>query len=124
VIAEYPGDLSIVQAAPVRLAVPVGFSLARLAEIVFRIAGSSWWEARLLGRAYAAAPALLLDAPDRAGIIETAPMPGGSPAIVVDEVGDDGRPETTVLVSRGWGLYAVTSPDRATSLRIARDLLR
>src|SRR4029450_7000108 len=45
-------DVEILQMPAVRLEMPGGFPLARLAEIVFRSAGSSWWEARRLGEEY------------------------------------------------------------------------
>jgi len=52
-------DLEIVQMPAVKLEMPADFPLARLAEIVFRSAGSDWWEARRLGEEYATNPAWL-----------------------------------------------------------------
>jgi hypothetical protein len=125
VIADYPNDVSIVQSAPIQLRVPTGLSLARVAEVVFRIAGSSWWEARILGEAYAASPAWLLDVPDDASaFVETLPMPGGAPGIAIDEHGDDGAFRSTVVVSRPSGLFAVSSASREISARIAEDISR
>ena len=125
VIAEYPGDLSIVQTPPIQLRVPAHIPLARVAEVMFRAAGSSWWEARVLGDAYAESPAWLLDVPQEdAAVVETMAMADGSPGIVVDDYDDNGALRSTVLVSRPRGIVAVSSPSRETSVRIAEAILR
>ena len=125
VIAEYPGDVSIVQAPPIQMRVPAHISLARVAEVMFRAAGSSRWEARLLGDAYAESPALLLDIPQKdAASVETMAMGDGSPGIVVDDFDEHGAGRSTVLVSRPKKILAVSSPSRGTSVRIAEAMLR
>ena len=124
VIAEYEG-LYIVQATPIRLQVPTAISLADVAEVMFRAAGSSWWEARALGEAYAASPAWLFDVPeDEQATVEAVPMWNGSTAFVIGETTDDGGNQTTVLVSSPSRLVAVTSASRETSLRVAEAIVQ
>jgi hypothetical protein len=58
----------------------------------------------------AASPAWLLDVPDdEPASVETVSMSDGSPAIIVDEVGEDGRTTSTVILSRRRGLSSVIS---------------
>lgn len=119
VIARYPGDIEIVQMAPIELNIPAGFPLARFAETAFRAGGLSWWEARTLGREFAARPAWLLDIPDDEVVtIEHVTLPTGS-ALLLEDVDDMGAIRVTVIVSRPTRIYAVSSPTRNESLRLA-----
>ena len=122
VIADYSDDVSIIQAAPIRMELPTQFPLAQFAEAVFRAAGASWWEARALAETYATSPAWLLDVPkDQPAGVETIPMPDGAPAVVVDEF-SDGVARSTVIVSRPAGIVVVSSPTRDIGLRIAEAM--
>lgn len=122
VIAEYEG-VSIVQSAPIRLQVPSFVDLAALAEVMFRAAGSSWWEARILAEAYAASPAWLLDIPeDEQATVEAVSLENGTLALVIDESNDDGTTQATVLVSTPERLAAVTRGSREMSLRVAQAI--
>jgi hypothetical protein len=121
-VGRVPDDVTILQTPPIRLDVPSGFALDRFAEAMFRAGGLSWWDARTLGQEYAAHPAWLLDVPEAGAVtVETVPLAGGT-AVVVDETGDGRRGEVTVFVSRPWRLYAVSSPSREKSLRVAAAL--
>ncbi len=120
VIATYPGNVEIVQTTPIRLEMPAGFPLARLAETAFRTAGLSWWEARKLGEEYAANPAWLLDVPPNDfASVETIALPGGE-GLLIEEAG--GEANATVVVSRPTRLYTVSSPSRELSIRVAATL--
>lgn len=120
VIARYPGDIEILQMAPIELDIPAGFPLARFAETAFRAGGLSWWEARKLGREFAARPAWLLDIPDDEVVtIEHVTLPTGS-ALLLEDLDDRGAPiRVTVIVSRPTRIYAVSSPTRHESLQLA-----
>jgi hypothetical protein len=118
-VGRHPDDVTIVQTPAVRLDVPAGVALDRLAEAIFRAGGLSWWEARQLGEEYAAHPAWLLDAPENSPVtVETVPLAGGT-AIVIE---DDSDGLTTVWVTRPWRIYGVSSPSREKSLRVASAL--
>ena len=120
VVAQYPGDVEVLQARPIRLDLPVGFPLAQFAEVAFRSAGLSWWEARKLGEEFASRPAWLLDVPDNElASVET--LPGGD-GFLIDEIEDDGQRRVTVVVSRPTRLFSVTTPGREMSLRVANAL--
>jgi hypothetical protein len=123
-VARYPGDVEILQTAPIRLEMPAGFPLERFAEVAFRAGGVPWREARQLAEDYARQPAWLLDVPaDETVLVETISLPGGGSALLIDDPGERGRDRATVLLSRPARLFSVSSPDRELSLRIA-DTLR
>jgi len=118
-------DLEIVQMPAVKLEMPADFPLARLAEIVFRSAGSDWWEARRLGEEYATNPAWLFDVPADAPVtVEEIAMPRGNGLLVqyLDDDDDPGSTRSMVLIGRPWRLYGVFAPDRELALRVARAL--
>jgi len=118
-VGRHPNDVTIVQTPAVRLDVPAGVALDRLAEAIFRAGGLSWWEARQLGEEYAAHPAWLLDAPENSPVtVETVTLAGGT-AIVIEDASDG---LTTVWVTRPWRIYGVISPSREKSLRVASAL--
>jgi hypothetical protein len=122
VVANYPGEIEVLQTTAIRLEMPAGFQLARLAEIVFRTAGLSWWEARKLGEEYAARPAWLLDVPaDDLAVIERVPLTRGD-GLLIEDVSDAGEPRATMIVSRPTRLYSVSSPSREVSVRLASTL--
>jgi hypothetical protein len=123
-VARYPGDVEIVQTAPIRLEMPAGFPLERFAEVAFRAGGLPWREARQLAEDYARQPAWLLDVPaDAAVLVETVSLPGGGSALLIEDPNERGSERATVLLSRPTRLFSVSSPDRELSLRMA-DLLR
>lgn len=119
VFAQYPGDIEVVQAT-IHLDLPAGFPLAQFAEVAFRSAGLSWWEARKLGEEFASRPAWLLDVPENElATVET--LPGGE-GFLIDEIEDDGQRRVTVIVNRATRLYSVSTPERQMSLRVASAL--
>lgn len=123
-VARYPGDVEILQTAPIRLEMPAGFPLARFAEVAFRAGGMPWREARQLAEDYARQPAWLLDVPaDEAVLVETVSLPGGGSALLIEDPGEHGGERFTLLLSRPARLFSVSSPDRDLGLRIA-DTLR
>ncbi|HEU0139634.1 MAG TPA: hypothetical protein VFQ79_07990 [Bryobacteraceae bacterium] len=123
VVADYPGEIQILQAKPVQLFLPTGFPLSQFAETAFRSLGLSWWEARALARRYVAQPSLLIGIPtDEAARIEEVSLRWGS-GLLVEEFKDDGETERVTLVfGTKNGIYAVMSPSREVCLRVA-DLL-
>ena len=122
-VATYPASIEIVQIEPVALYVPVGIALNHLAEMVFRSTGLPAREAKAAGLAYAIHPAWLMHvAADDAGKVHRVELGNGN-AWLVEEVDASGRlVEVVVLRSTPERIYAVTSPDRATSLRVAAAL--
>jgi hypothetical protein len=123
-VATYPGEVEILQTAPIRLEMPADFPLERFAEIAFRAGGVPWLEARQLAADYARQPAWLLDVPaDEAVLVETVSLPGGGSALLIEDPDEGGGERATVLLSRPTRLFSVSSPDRDLSLRIA-DTLR
>jgi len=124
VLAAYPGDIEIIQTPPIRLEMPAGFPMARFAEAAFRTTGLSWWEARKLGEDYAARPAWLMDVPaDELAFVETIDLAAGH-GVVVEEPGDGGGARTTVILSTSSRIYAISSPSRELSIRLAGSLPR
>jgi hypothetical protein len=120
VVAQYPGDIEVLQATPIHLDLPAGFPLAQFAEVAFRSAGLSWWEARKLGQEFASRPAWLLDVPDnQLARVET--FPAGD-SFLIDEIEDDGQRRVTVIMSRATRVYSVSTPTREMSLRVAGAL--
>ena len=104
---------------------PRGFPLARLAEIVFRSGGSSWWEARRLGEEYADNPAWLFDVPADAPVtVEEIPLARGNALLVqyLDDDDDPGSMRSLVLLGRPSRLYGIVASDRELALRIAAAL--
>lgn len=123
ITADYPGGINVLQVRPFELLVPRGFDLEKFAEIVFRSVGVSWWEARLMGRRFAANPAWYLDIPaDEVVNIQEFPLPGG-PAMLIEDFDDRGGVErATVVYTTRERIYAVSSPSRETSMRVAESL--
>jgi hypothetical protein len=122
VVANYPGHVGVLQTAPIRLEMPAGFPLRQFAEVAFRSAGLEWHEARQLAEEFAAQPAWLLDVPaDTAVTVETVSLRGASGVLIIDPA-DEGREHAKVIFSRGQRLFAVTSPSRELSLRVANAL--
>jgi hypothetical protein len=123
-VASYPGEIEILQTAPIRLEMPADFPLERFAEIAFRAGGVPWREARQLAADYARQPAWLLDVPaDDPVLVETISLPGGGSALLIEDPDEQGGERATVLLSRPSRLFSVSSPNRGLSLRIA-DALR
>jgi hypothetical protein len=123
VIAEYNGEVQIVQAKPIELQVPADFPLEKFAEAAFRCAGMSWWQARAMGEKFAANPAWLLDIPeDEVVQIEEVPLRAGGGLLVEDPI-EGGGWRVTVLFSTADRIFAVSSGSREQSIRIANSLL-
>jgi hypothetical protein len=117
-------DVEIVQMPAVRLEMPAGFPLARLAEIVFRAGGAPAWEARRLGEEYADNPAWLFDVPAEAPVtVEEIALPHGK-GLLVQYLDDDdpGSTRSLVLLGRPSRLYGVFGTRREQALRIAAAL--
>jgi hypothetical protein len=122
VIAEYPGDVTIIQTTPIRLEMPAGFPLQAFAETAFRAAGLPWLEARQLARDFAAQPAWLLDIPAGSTVSVEAVTLRSGPGLLILDPSDTDREYAKVVISRSDRLYGVTSPSRERSLRIADAL--
>jgi hypothetical protein len=123
VSATYPGGLTVTQIAPIRLEMPADFPLQRFAEVAFRAGGLPWWEARKLSEEYAAQPAWLLDVPANTAVsVETVSLAEGGSALVVEDPDESPDERVTVIVSRPTRLYAISSPTRELSLRVANAL--
>lgn len=122
VVANYPGEVEVLQMAPIRLEMPAGFPLVRFAEVAFRAGGLPWREARKLAEEYAAQPAWLLDLPaDEPVVVETVKLARGD-GLLIEDPDESGGVRATVIVSRPTRLYSVSSPSRDQSLRIANTL--
>jgi hypothetical protein len=122
VAANYP-DVQILQSRPIELFVPTGFDLERLAEVAFRSIGVSFWEARAMGREFAAQPAWLLDfrADEVVNIQEVAL--GAGPALLIENLDEKGIVErATVIRSTSERLYSVSSKKRELSVNVANAL--
>lgn len=123
VAADYPGEIQILQFAPVQLFLPSGFPLPQFAETALRSVGLSRWEARALAKRYVAHPSLLIGIPaDETARIEEVSLRWGL-GLLVEEFKDDGRTERVTLVfDTKDGIYAIMSPSREVCLKAA-DLL-
>jgi hypothetical protein len=122
VVANYPGEVEVLQTTPIRLEMPAGFPLVRFAEVAFRAGGLPWVEARQLAEEYAAQPAWLLDVPaDEPVVVEKVALPRGD-GLLIEDPDESGGERVTVIISRPTRLYSVSSPSRELSLRIARTL--
>jgi hypothetical protein len=123
VFAAYPGGLEVTQTSPIRLEMPADFPLQRFAEVAFRAGGVPWMEARQLSEEYAAQPAWLLDVPANAAVsVETVPLADGGSAIVIEDPDESADERVKVIISRPTRLYAISSPSRELSLRVANAL--
>jgi hypothetical protein len=123
VAANYPGNVQVLQARPIELFVPAGFSLASFIEVAFRTVGLTAWEVQTLARKYAANPAWMLDIPaDGVVDIQEVMLPTG-PALLIQDFDDHGRvARATVIRSALDRIYAVSTTDREVSIRIANAL--
>jgi len=118
-------DVEIMQMPAVRLEMPAGFPLARLAEIVFRAGGAPALDARRLGEEYADNPAWLFDLPAEAPVtVEEIALPRGNGLLIqyLDDDDDPGSTRSLVLLGRPWRLYGVIGPDRDQAVRLAAAL--
>ena len=115
VIAEYDGDMSLIQIPPLALHAPAGFEMTRFATVVFRILGAGDRESRSLGRKFADNPGWFLGVPrdERVNIQEIA-LPSG-PGILVEDLDENGKLVRRALI---W-----STPDRifALSGRMSRE---
>lgn len=123
VTANYPDNVQIVQAQPIELSVPSGFSLEYFTEVAFRSIGVSPWEARAIARKFAANPSWLLDVPaDKLVNIQEVALQAG-PALLIEDLDDKGNVErATVIRSTSERLYSVSSKSPELSVKIMNAL--
>jgi len=123
VVADYPGEVQVLQSRPFSLTVPSGFALEPFAEVVFRSLGVSARDAAVMARKFAANPSWLLDIPaDEVVSIQDLSLVNG-PALLAEEYGDNGAiARETVIRSTSDRIYAVMSPSRDLSVKIAAAL--
>ncbi len=121
--ADYPGEVQILQSKPVSLSVPSGFPLETFANVAFRSIGVSSRDAAAMARKFAANPAWFVDIPpDEVVNIQELSLVNG-PALLTEEYGDSGViARETVIRSTPDRLYAVMSPNRDLSVKIASAL--
>jgi hypothetical protein len=121
--ADYPGEVQILQSRPVSLSVPSGFPLEAFANAAFRSIGISSRDAASMARKFAANPSWLVDIPpDEVVNLQELSLVNG-PALLTEEYGDTGAIEReTVIRSTPDRLYAIMSPSRDLSVKIAAAL--
>ncbi len=122
-IADYPGNVEVLQLRPIELLTPSGLALDKVAETALRATGMPWWEARAFGRKFAANPGWLLHVPaDEPAIVREITLRNGTGLLLEDipEAGEAGR--ASVIYSGPDRILLVSSPDRETSIRIANAL--
>jgi len=121
--ADYPGEVQILQSKPVSLSVPSGFPLEAFANVAFRSIGVSSRDAGAMARKFAADPAWFVDIPpDEVVNLQELSLANG-PALLTEEYGDTGAiARETVIRSTPDRLYAVMSPNRDLSVKIAAAL--
>jgi len=121
--ANYPGEVQIIQARPFSLTMPTGFPLKRFAEVAFRSIGVSSRDAGAMATKFAANPAWLVDIPsdELVGIQEMSLVSGE--AVLYEEYNDNGGvARETVILSTPERVYAVMSPNRDLSVKLASAL--
>lgn len=123
VAADYPDDVQILESRPIELSVPSGFPLEAFAEVAFRSAGLSVWEAHALAQRFVANPAWLVDIPaDEVVNVQEVSLQTGS-GLLIEHLDGQGNVEgATVIHSSGERLYAVRAKNRQLALRIAAGL--
>jgi hypothetical protein len=121
--ADYPGEVQILQSRPVSLSVPSGFQLEAFANAAFRSIGVTSRDAAAMAGKFAANPAWFIDIPpDEVVNIQELSLVNG-PAMLMEEYGDSGAiSRETVIRSTTDRLYAVMSPSRDLSVKIAAAL--
>jgi hypothetical protein len=119
----YPDEVGILQARPIKVAVPAGFPLQFFAEVTFRSLGRSAPEAQSLAQRFVTNPAWLLGIPaDEVASIEQVSLRKGA-AMLIEEAKDDGSPgRVTVLRSTNERMFCVLTNSRQVALRIADAL--
>jgi hypothetical protein len=123
VAANYPDDVHILQALPIEFSVPPGFALEHFAELTFRSAGVSSWEARGMAQKFAAHPAWLLDIPPDAVVnVQEVALRAGTALLIEDFDEKGGVKRATVTWSSSDRMYSVSSRNRELSLAIANAL--
>ena len=124
VAADYPGEVQVLEARPFSLTVPSGFPLESFAAVVFRSVGVSSRDSAVMARKFAANPSWLLDIPaDEVVNLQELSLANG-PALLIEEYDDNtgAVARETVLRSTNDRIYAVMSPARDLSVRIASAL--
>lgn len=121
--ADYPGEVQVLQSKPVSLSVPTGFPLEAFANVAFRSIGVSSRDAAVMAKKFAADPAWFVDIPpDEVVGIQDLSLVNG-PALLTEEYGDNGQiARETVIRSTPDRLYAIMSPTRDLSVKIAASL--
>ncbi|HKY21752.1 MAG TPA: hypothetical protein VJM31_11085 [Vicinamibacterales bacterium] len=87
VVAEYD-DVEVMQSAPFRMNIPMGFQFGRFMEMAFRVFGRRASEASSLGAKFEANPALVLHFPEREPVHDVH-LRSGTGIIVGDLSGPD-----------------------------------
>ena len=123
VLARYPGEVTILQAKPVEVFVPAGFSIPQFAETAFRSVGLSRAEARALGQRFAAQPGLVLGIPaDEVVRLEEINLSTG-PGLIIEDYGDNGSLErVTLIYNTPDRIYCISAPGRDTCVRVAGSI--
>jgi len=122
VITEIKGDSQVIQARPFELRVPPGFRLAQFSEAVFRSLGVPAWQASLMGNKFARNPAWLLDIPEDEAVNVEEVRIGESGGLLVEDPTEEAASRVTILFNTKDRIFAVSSPSRARSLQLAREL--
>jgi hypothetical protein len=120
---NYPDNVRIVQARPIELSIPSGFTLEHFAEVAFRSIGVSAWEAPAMAQKFAADPAWLLDTPPEAVVnVQDIALQAGQ-ALLIEDLDENGTVKrATVVRSTSERMYSVSSRNRELSIQIANAL--
>lgn len=123
VIATYSGGVQIAQALKPELYVPVGIALNDLAVVIFRGMGMPDREATAAGLAYSMNPTWLLAVPtEERRHVHRVALRNGEALVIEEADASGGVKEVTVLRSNSDRIFAVTTPNRQTSLAVAEAL--
>jgi hypothetical protein len=121
--ANYPDNIHIQQAQPIKLSVPSGFALEDFAEAAFRSTGVSSWEARAMAQKFADHPAWFLDIPPDVLVNVQEIELRAAPALLIEDLNEKGVVKrATVIWSTSERMYSVSSNNRELSIKIADDL--
>ncbi len=123
VMADYPDNVRILESRPMELSVPSGFPLETFAQVAFRSAGLSLWEAHTLAQRFVANPAWLVDIPAGEVVnVEEVSLQRGSGLLIEHLDGQGNVAGATVIHSSRERIYAVRANNRQLALRIASSL--
>jgi hypothetical protein len=98
IVANYPGDITLMQLQPIGVTAPAGFAMHDFAEIAFRIVGLNSTDARRMASQFTANPSWFLGVPrDEAADIREVDLRSGK-GIVIEDRDEDTKSLTTALV--------------------------